>query len=394
MNKRESSPVPHWGASVLRRLIPLSLASCRPPESKRYQPLGLLGEGEMGQVLRAADQGLERQVALKTMRPEYLGDADWVLRFVHEARATGRLEHPNIPAVHEIGVNSQGIPFFSMKLAQGKTLLGVIEDLRQGNPQAHAKWTFEARAQLVQKLCEAVDFAHQRGVVHRDIKPANVMVGGDGEVLLMDWGASYDRQATLRPAEYAFLGTASYAAPERFDTPESSLNPTSDIYSLGILMFELFTLQPAFQEHIEDLSRTVQSIQHKQLPGPESFKSSRQGRVPREYANIIRRATEKDPARRYPSASAMREALQAALQHEAPIVCPCTGMKRGLGLMERWIDNYGYVAGLLLMAWTLAPLAVYLRMRTSVSPSIASGPAVYLQCALPQVARPTPARSK
>lgn len=336
----------------------------------------------MGQVLGASDQDLERQVALKTMRAHYRGDPDWVLRFLHEARAMGKLQHPNIPAVHEIGINSQGSPFFSMTLVEGITLLELINRLRAGDPVFHARWTFEVRAQLVQKLCEAVHFAHQRGVLHRDIKPANVMVGGEGEVLLMDWGASYDLRATLRPAEYAFLGTASYAAPERFDGPESSLSPTSDVYSLGILMYELFTLQPAYQEDVGDLTETIRAIKGRELPRPESFKSSRQGRVPREYANIVRRAIHKDPAFRYSSAQEMRDDLQAALQREAPVVCLCTGMKRGLGLVERWIDNYGHLAGALLMAWMIAPLAVYLWMRptTAAGPVLDSG--LHMQCAI------------
>jgi serine/threonine protein kinase/outer membrane protein assembly factor BamB len=156
-----------------------------------YTIEGELGRGGMGQVLRATDARLQREVALKVLRKVSAPDEDKE-RFMLEARVLGRLEHPNIVPVHELVVDDNGQPYFTMKLVRGRALDEILDAIREGRAPpwtpAGAGWTLGAFLEVFLKVCDAVAFAHSVGILHRDLKPANVMIGGFGEVLLMDWG--------------------------------------------------------------------------------------------------------------------------------------------------------------------------------------------------------------
>ena len=153
----------------------------------RYEHMRRLGEGGLGEVLGARDNDIDRDVAVKRLRPD-VTSAAMVARFVEEVRTIGRLEHPNIVPIHDVGVDERGEYYFVMKYVDGETLESVIEKLAAGDPAYHAQYGVERRVQIVVALLEALAFAHKKGIVHRDIKPANVMIGAYGEVVLMDWG--------------------------------------------------------------------------------------------------------------------------------------------------------------------------------------------------------------
>ena len=155
-------------------------------ESKlRYEPLKLLGAGGMGEVVLVEDQDIARRVAVKRLLPE-LTHPSVLARFVDEIRTVGRLEHPNIVPIHDVGIDDLGRYFFVMKYVEGDTLESVIEKLAARDPVTLARYSFEQRIELFLGVLHALEYAHEHGVVHRDIKPANVMIGRYGEVVLMD----------------------------------------------------------------------------------------------------------------------------------------------------------------------------------------------------------------
>src|SRR4029077_8434529 len=140
------------------------------------------GHGGMGVVFRARDLSLNRDVAVKTLAPSYAPESAVGRRFVAEARITGQLQHPGIPAVHQVGTLPDGRPFLAMKLIKGRTLDAI---LKHGTDRSADRGRLLA---IFEAVCQAVGYAHARGVIHRDLKPANVMVGAFGEVQVMGWG--------------------------------------------------------------------------------------------------------------------------------------------------------------------------------------------------------------
>jgi serine/threonine-protein kinase len=153
----------------------------------RYEELRMLGEGGMGEVLAARDNDIERTVAVKRLKPGVQA-ASTLARFVDEIRTVGRLEHPNIMPIHDVGVDEQGQYYFVMKYLDGETLENIIEKLRDGDPVYLRRYPFERRVELFVGILEAIAYAHGHHIIHRDIKPANIMVGPYGEVMVMDWG--------------------------------------------------------------------------------------------------------------------------------------------------------------------------------------------------------------
>jgi serine/threonine protein kinase len=211
-------------------------------EGTRYQLLGKLGQGGMGGVYRVEDRQLERQVAMKVI---LVPDADGGLsrRLLREARTIAQLEHPGIVPIHDAGTLPDGRPYYTMKLVEGQSLDEHIASVP----------AISDRLRLFLRICDAVAFAHARGVLHRDLKPANVMVGPFGEVLVMDWGlskvllqASKIENCDAQPSESkqsqlsgqtghgTVLGTPGYMAPEQ--GAGGAVDARSDIYSLGAIL--------------------------------------------------------------------------------------------------------------------------------------------------------------
>lgn len=291
------------------------------PTCGRYGMSTLLGEGGMGQVFEALDSNLQRTVAVKTLHAELTQEVDSRSRFVQEAKTTGRLEHPGIPPIHELNEDPGGTVYFVMKKVKGQTLATVISKLKEGVREFRLRYTFPYRAQVMKSICEAVHFANLNGVYHRDIKPENVMIGEHGEVQLMDWGASFDEKLVeSRPSEPDFIGTPAYSAPERFSDSLSSRTSTSEVYSLGALMFEFFTLKPMYEA--PDLRTLLLLITTKKAAAPLSVRSPNQTSCPVEYSYIIEKATTKEPELRYKDAGAFAQAIQLAIQDDAPWCAP------------------------------------------------------------------------
>jgi serine/threonine protein kinase len=245
--------------------LPVSAAAAPPPG---YQLLEKIGSGGMGVVYRARDVRLNREVAVKLLRDNYPSDSAVCARFLAEAQITGQLQHPGIPAVHELGTLPDGRPFLAMKLVKGRTL---HELLKERTELAQERGRFVA---IFEQICQAVGYAHAHRVIHRDLKPGNVMVGAFGEVQVMDWGlakvlASREPQRPKDDAELpetitaftaidtplagdsatrtgAVMGTPAYIAPEQAGGEIRKLDARSDVFGLGAILCQVLTGQPPF----------------------------------------------------------------------------------------------------------------------------------------------------
>lgn len=201
---------------------------------------GELGRGGMGHVHPATDRNLLRHVALKRLDKDYVGKAFYRDSFIAEAQIAGQLEHPNIVPVHELAVDPSGVPYFTMKLVQGGAFddwlghraLGSIERIAGG-------------IEILLKVCDAIAYAHHRGVIHRDLKPANIMVGDFGQVYLMDWGlARLIRGAPASGAKalmnaHGPVGTADFMSPEQARGNPAEVDERTDVFALGGLLVEI-----------------------------------------------------------------------------------------------------------------------------------------------------------
>jgi WD40 repeat protein len=280
-------------------------------DQPRYRIGRVLGRGGSAVVRAAWDRELQREIAVKIMRQEGAGAR---ARFTAEARITARLEHPNIVPVHDFGHLPDGVPYLSMKRVQGRSLYDVVRD---------GELSLERRLDLFRRVCDAVAFAHARGVLHRDLKSSNVMVGAFGEVLLMDWGlarpmragpeareGSGDPPPSPRPFATqagAVVGTPAYMPPEQAAGRLEELDERSDVYSLGAILYELLTGRPPLSGEVREVLAKVRAGA---IPRPSAV-----ARVPRELEAVVRMAMALRPEDRHPSAVALRDDVEAWLEH-------------------------------------------------------------------------------
>jgi len=327
----QSAPTQSPKRDVIRRLLPDELLA-----AKRHTVGKVVAKGGMGAILDAQQTATKRNVAMKVML-ETADEGD-VLRFIEEAQVTAQLEHPNIVPVHELGVDEQDQLFYTMKMVRGITLKKILELLRNGVAGTVKKYQLPALLTVFQKACDAIAFAHSKGVIHRDLKPDNIMIGDFGEVLVMDWGLAkvigkkegapqHMRTMVMsaRAAEADFgntlagtiMGTPYYMAPEQARGEVETLDARADIYALGAILFELLYLRhPVTGESLEVVLENVrqgvidwpnprQSIRQKEpshLPG---------GRAPDSLLAVCRKALALDPDERYARVDEFQADLEA-----------------------------------------------------------------------------------
>jgi eukaryotic-like serine/threonine-protein kinase len=273
----------------------------------RYRLVRRIAAGGMGEVWEADDTVLGRRVAIKLLAEELAADAHATRRFVREARATARLAHPNVARVYDFGRG--GSPFLVMELLEGETLAARLAS--GPFPPAEA-------ARVAAAVADALDAAHQRGIVHRDVKPGNVMLTPDGDVKVMDFGiaaaAADEAHSTTGSGLYA---TVAYVSPERVAGEPAT--PASDVYSLGAVLYELLCGRPPFSASSPAL--VARAHLHEQ-PVPVGRLAPW---VPARLAQACEAALAKDPARRPSSAAAFATRLRAAVPDGAPAVTPAPG---------------------------------------------------------------------
>jgi serine/threonine-protein kinase len=287
-------------------------SSVRSPD-ERYVLQTLLGSGGMGEVWLAHDVRVDRDIAIKLMRGT--GNPDAVARFLREARVQGRLEHPSVVPVHDLG-GADDAPYFAMKRLTGTTLAEVIEG-------KDPVWTREKLLARFVDICLAVEFAHQRGVIHRDLKPANIMLGDFGEAYVLDWGLARIASTEERAIETrdlrgdsaaghtqagAMLGTPGYMAPEQMRG--EPVDARTDVFALGCILYEILAGTPAIpRDKTFELTLTASCYRP----------SERVADLPPELDDACARATAADRAKRHASARELADAVQRFLDGDRDV---------------------------------------------------------------------------
>ena len=267
----------------------------------KYKLFGHLGTGGMARVYKAYQSNLDRYVALKIMHSYLAEDDEFVGRFRQEAAAVAQLRHPHIVKVHDFDVVRDQIYYMVMEYIDGPTLKDELDTRKL----IDSPFTLTEITQIMSSLAAAVDYAHARGMVHRDIKPANIMFTADGYVILTDFGIVRMIGATYNTNTGFLAGTPAYMSPEQGRGERGSIH--SDIYSLGVILYELLTGQPPFT------SETPLGLikQHVELPPPPLTDFNQD--IPLELENVLQKALAKQPEARYPHALEFVKALQTAV---------------------------------------------------------------------------------
>ena len=269
----------------------------------RYEITGELGRGSMGVVYRAHDPQIGRDIALKVLRPDRVSSEDFVQRFLKEARAIGRMSHPSIVTVYDVG-EDQGTVYIAMEFLEGMPLNAHVRDRSLGE---------EEMADIGIQVAESLDYAHERGIVHRDIKPQNIMVGPGGRVKLTDFGIAHieDPGAGHQTQAGEILGTPNYMSPEQ--VMGRKVDGRSDLYSLGVILYELAAGARPFKG--ENLAAIFHAITSET---PARVKDLNPG-VTGELSDIIVKCLARDPAERYGSGRELADALRGLLRPAAPV---------------------------------------------------------------------------
>ena len=262
---------------------------------ERYEVEARLGAGGMAEVWKGHDRVLNRTVAIKTLLPQFARDGSFVHRFRREAQAAARLNHPGIVSVYDSGDGDN--PYIVMQFIEGRTLADFLGSGKKLQPMQ--------AAQIAEEIAGALAAAHAQGVIHRDIKPANVMVTRDGKIAVMDFGiARLIAGPETAPQTSAVLGTASYLSPEQ--AQGQPVDARTDIYSLGVVLYEMLTGRPPFT------GDSPMAIAYKQVNEAPPAPSTLNDDVPPELDAVVMRALSKNPANRYQTAQEFAEDLEQA----------------------------------------------------------------------------------
>lgn len=287
--------------------------------AERYRPIGVLGEGGMGVVEEIWDNDLMRALALKRLRPELRRDSKLLGQFLWEARIGAHLDHPNIVPVHDLGMSPTGDLYFTMKRVRGQSLESVVHRLRHGDPSTTAEMTLSKRLRIFLSICEAIAFAHSRGVLHRDLKPANVMLGEHGEVFIMDWGIAVPSpegapemllRALPEGVGHGVSGTPQYMSPEQ--AAGRPVDVRSDVYTLGAILYELASLAPPIS------GDSVTDVLDKARQGAIRPLRQVMPEVSTSLRAVIDHALERDPERRYATVRDLARDVEVVLDGRTP----------------------------------------------------------------------------
>jgi hypothetical protein len=273
-----------------------------------------LGRGGMGRIHPATDRNLLRHVALKRLDKELSKVPMYKDGFIAEAQMTGQLEHPNIVPVHELAVSEQGVPYFTMKLVQG---INFDAWLRDPEHRLGSTERLQEGLEIFLKVCDAVAYAHHRGVIHRDLKPENIMVAGFGQVYLMDWGLA--KLTKTRPASGARaqmeakgpVGTPTFMAPEQARGNPEEMDERSDVFGLGAILYEIVSGKMPYGSSMNVDFVLARAVAGKIVPIDEATIGIG---VSKRIRSIVQKAVAADPNERYQSVVELQEAVRGFLR--------------------------------------------------------------------------------
>lgn len=313
----------------------------------RYRIERKIGQGSMGEVFRVWDQDLRRSLAMKVLSRglAHGGEADrerTLTRFIAEAQVTSQLDHPCIVPVHDFGVSPEGQAYFTMKIVKGRELLQVIEELHApGAEDGDGEWTQTRVLGLMQKVCEAMAYAHHKGVLHRDLKPTNIMVGRYGAIYVMDWGlnrvleGSYrdvvlddgditmrvtsDREALIREStgdmnrtrKGASVGTPFYMSPEQAAGRAEAIDQRTDVYGVGAILYHLVSGHAPYSEPGRRIA--VEAVLFRVQQGPPHSIDTVAPDAPPELRAIIRKAMAHSAGNRFQTMEQLAREIDAYL---------------------------------------------------------------------------------
>ena len=271
-----------------------------------------LGEGGMGLVRLAHQTSLFRDVALKTVRPEQMGP-EATQDLLQESWITGMLEHPNIVPVHALGIDEHDAPMLVMKRVEGVSWLEALaDDDKLPDAFRGGRDRLENHLDILVKVCNAVDFAHSKGIIHRDLKPENIMLGGHGEVYVVDWGIAVALEddgtgrLPLASSVDSVHGTPAFIAPELAEGNGGAIDERTDVYLLGAMLHRLVSGRPRHQGD-SVMAILLQAYQSEPVDYDDSVDDG--------LAEICNRATDADPDRRFPDVEALRRAIVDYTHH-------------------------------------------------------------------------------
>ncbi|MEI6715449.1 MAG: protein kinase [Verrucomicrobiota bacterium] len=340
--------------------------------SGQYELVKEIARGGMGLIYHGEDPQLERQVAVKVSSLVSDGSDP---RFEKEAKVLANLAHPNIVPIHAIGRDSKGRPFYSMKLVKGRTLQAILSALQKNEPDALRDYTRDRLLTAFRKVCDAMSFAHSKGILHRDLKPENVMLGEFGEVLVMDWGlakvigeaapetaptgsgVSGDFSMTM---EGEVMGTPQYMSPEQAEGKIGELDERSDIYGLGGILYAILTLRApiegtSLEEVLTKVKRGEISSMTSRSQKTGSERSKRRAatplgkEVPQELRAVTMKALAKNPKDRYAAVPDLERDVESYLNGFATRAESASYFRKLLLLIKRHKAIAAMVAVLLLV---------------------------------------------